>query len=139
MKKYSTPQKVIRLLLVILALLLATLFYMAVCGGRMDGDGSQQTRTISDIRNIFSGLREFQTSYHVMPTGTPLQVYSALTGNNPKGIVLYQSTPGREMKDYWGNEFTLSFSSNHTVEISSSGKNAIWGDEDDIVISEMLK
>ena len=93
-----------------------------------------------EMRSFLGALRYYEAEYDQYPPGSSSEILQALVGNNPKKKV-FLSIPERstnsagEFVDPWRTPYRIIIESTNGVTIQSAGKNRIFGDNDDVIMS----
>ena len=93
-----------------------------------------------EMRSLLGALQYYETEYDKYPSGSSSEMLHVLRGNNPKKKV-FLSIPERstdktgEFVDPWGTPYRIIIESTNGVTIQSAGKNRIFGDNDDVIMS----
>ena len=97
--------------------------------------------TSVDAGNISVAISEFFRLFGAYPDGSNAAIAGALSGQNPKGIVLLSFKrigKGGEMLDPWGHPYDIQITGNGRLQIRSAGSNRVMGDADDILMDHPL-
>jgi type II secretory pathway pseudopilin PulG len=97
-----------------------------------------------DEEMLLQALNSYRSVYNRYPAGNSFEVLSTLTGNNPQKTVFLNIDASStnnigEFVDPWQTPFQLTFESTNHVTIRSAGKNKIFGDKDDVELSDPPK
>ncbi len=124
-------------------LLATTLLAAAICAGasllhfyfvpkKLRYDSSAIALKLED------GLAQYRSETGAYPPGDAPAVFAALLGENDRNRAYIdprfreQSNPAGEVTDVWGRAFRLENLPEGPPRILSSGRNGVFGDEDDI-------
>lgn len=102
--------------------------------------GENVVRCKVQMNSVLDALRSYQAAYNSFPTGTQSAIVQCLTGNNPQQIhFLYVGTPlerDGQFRDPWETPYRITFESTNRITIRSAGENRLFGDKDDLELSE---
>jgi hypothetical protein len=127
-------KKVIFAVVILLGLLIILGLFFPLS---MDHHPAQVSQVVREISSIAIAAKAYHLEYGFSPTGSPVQIAAALSGQNPKKIVFIEM-PGKSIGsdgqfiDPWGMPYSIVFSSESNVVVRSAGKDRTFKTGDDI-------
>ena len=92
-----------------------------------------------EITNLEAALNQHRAEYGHFPTGTAVEIFKTLSGENPRKLVFFVAnsrTVGSngEFLDPWKTPYKIRMAETN-YSIRSAGPNQVFGDKDDITNS----
>ena len=124
----------------LIALILLAIFLLpALRSARIDSNRSFFVAR-AEIWDVAAALNEFKSTYKEIPLTNSAEIFKALYGSNPKGIVFLSrgmtNTDG-QMIDPWKMSYQIEILQQTNFTILSAGRDRKFGNKDDVIFNSV--
>jgi|WetSurMetagenome_2_1015567.scaffolds.fasta_scaffold740838_2 hypothetical protein len=131
-------RKILTQLLIIL--LVGIVVWFCVLPRLVGGGAAPGKECKMEMAQISAALKKFEVECGKLPTGDNATIFRTLYGSNSLNLCFLnpgRTISGSVMVDPWKSPYQIQFIDQTNFLIQSAGKNAKFGDEDDIVFNSV--
>jgi hypothetical protein len=104
--------------------------------------GTTVKRAQMDMYELLTAMNAHQATYGCYPFGKTAEVFAILRGNNPQKVVFLNVDRSNDegsgdWLDPWKTPYQIVFDSTNRFTILCAGQNKVFGDQDDLKLSNL--